>query len=212
MGRRRRTRRKTGPASRALRTGRRRTRRCRTARRRVLPRLLGRHVEARSDDEVFRRRGSGPSRTCRVRDAGEPEIEDLHVTVGPDHEVVGLQVPVDDSRFVRPAIRASAVWTPMSRVFFDREGGPVERISRERPPVDVLHRDEGYAHLPGTSRSPTRRDLLSHLVDRDDVRVIQRRGRLASCSKRDRCAGSSTSSSGRTFRATARSRRTSVAR
>ena len=41
-----------------------------------------------------------------VDDAREPEIEHLHVAVGADHDVLRLDVPVDDAGGVRRGQRA----------------------------------------------------------------------------------------------------------
>ena len=67
--------------------------------------LLGRHVpdgaEDRADLCELRRGGAGVRGTLFFRQLREAEVEDLRVAVGRDHDVVGFEVAVNDSRGVR---------------------------------------------------------------------------------------------------------------
>ena len=66
-------------------------------------RLLGRHVADRAEDGAGlrardrRRDVGGAAGALRLHELGEAEVEDLEVPVARDHEVVGLQVAVDDA-------------------------------------------------------------------------------------------------------------------
>ena len=94
-----------GPAARrAFRRADTRTRRCRTACR---PRLLSparAHVGGRSDDDA-QVRGHGRRRETHAgvdsQRLRQPEVEHLHHAVGPNLDVGGLQVAVDDALLVR---------------------------------------------------------------------------------------------------------------
>ena len=70
--------------------------------------LFGRHVTERAQDDAGFRAGGGRRQVrdlraalLRVRELGEAEVEDLQPTVVRDEDVLGLQVPVDDSLLVR---------------------------------------------------------------------------------------------------------------
>jgi hypothetical protein len=93
---------------------------------------------------------------CELR---QPEVEDLHQSILGHHDVLGLQIPVHDPRFVcfRESCRGlcGEFQQPL-----DRKRTGVKDLSK-RPSLDVLHRDE-----------PNGLDLVD-LVDRHDVRVIQ---------------------------------------
>ena len=152
--------------------------------------LAGRHlVEDRSEGELVRPEVDGPAARLlrrhvsdgphhragarRRRDVGallglvlqelrEAEVEDLDDAVLRDHDVLGLQVPVDDPGGVR-------LGEPVGDLAGDVEQAP----RRQRPglqdfpqglPLDELHRDEDRG-VGG-----------SDVVDRDDVGVIQAGG------------------------------------
>ncbi len=69
--------------------------------------LLGGHVAERAHDDAGLRGGGrgweigGLAPLFGVRQLGEAEVEDLHPAVVGDEDVLGLQVPVDDSLLVR---------------------------------------------------------------------------------------------------------------
>ncbi len=131
--------------------------------------LLRRHVAGRAHHGARLRRRSRrrlhDRRFLRERldELGEAEVEDLDVPVLRDHDVLGLQVPVDDARAVR-----------LGEALGDLRG-EVEELARrnglrgdelaQRAPLDQLHRD--VRRFAG----------CADVVDRQDVRVVQRRGR-----------------------------------
>ena len=140
-------------------------------------RLLGRHVPDRAHDDPGGGVGGalhvGPGRHLRdvlagrpIPDApvaaqlGEAEVEDLHVAVARQHDVLGLEVAGDDAGGVRPrepvGQLAGDVEHPPGR---QRELGADEVA--QRAPVHELHHCEGQ---------PRR---LADLVNRDDVGVVE---------------------------------------
>ena len=69
-------------------------------------RLFGRHVVERAHDDAVLgldelRRSSLEAAERRAHQLGEPEVQDLHVAVGADHHVLGLEVAMDDAGVVR---------------------------------------------------------------------------------------------------------------
>ncbi len=130
--------------------------------------LLGGHVLERPQD----RPGRGATRPARglaglvtelVAEARDAPVEDEDVPPVLDHEVGGLQVAVEDAALVR--------------VLHDRAGRPegaeelrpgeagADRLG-ERPARDELHRVEETAVRKA-----------AEVVDRDDARVVELRGR-----------------------------------
>ena len=73
--------------------------------------LLRRHVADRAEDQArFRCRASGVGRAGPVPIGlrpRQPEIEQLDVAVGPYHDIVGLDVAMDDLRAVGDGKRLS---------------------------------------------------------------------------------------------------------
>ena len=95
---------------------------------------------------------------------GDAEVQDLDESLRRHHDVLGLQVAVDDTDDMRGGQGAGQLDS-------DVEG----RANRHRSPgqvlaecqaVDELHRDEGEVAL------------LTHAVDRDDVWMVESRCRL----------------------------------
>ena len=129
--------------------------------------LLRRHVpdgpHHRAGLRGLRGRGVGDLVRLLLEELGEAEVEDLEGPVLRDHHVFGLEVPVDDPGRVRlgEAVRelVAQVEQPPRR-----QGSGAEDLA-QRPAVDELHRD-----VDGVSLSPD-------VVDRDDVRMVERRGR-----------------------------------
>ena len=95
---------------------------------------------------------------------GEAEIEHFHAIARADEDVGGFDVAVDDARGMRGVQRVGNLDAHVEqRVQAQRTGG--EPILQRRA-LQILHDDE---------RPPV---LLADVVDRADVRVVQRRRRL----------------------------------
>ena len=122
--------------------------------------LLRRHVVRRPEELA----GLREARGLDLRDA---EVRDLHGPVGRDDDVRGLDVAVDDPAPVR-VIEGVRDGHRDLRDAVPRERDLLLQELLEILPLDVLHRDEGRLGL----------DLLADVVDRDDVRVRERSGRL----------------------------------
>ena len=131
-------------------------------------RLFGRHVPGRAHDGagLRRRRDRGGKHGGVLRDRfgelREPEVEDLDVAVLRDHQVLGLQIPVDDSGRVRLG-EALGDLDAVVEQLFRRQGIARDDELAQRLALDELHRD-----VEGTVG-------LADVVDREDVRVVQRR-------------------------------------
>ena len=97
-----------------------------------------------------------------VGELGEPEVQHLHVAVGAEHDVLGLDIAVDDASRCAAA-SASATWVAISQRFRQRDA-PAAQTPAERLALDELGRDEVRAVV----------DV--HVVDGDDVRVIEAGG------------------------------------
>ena len=97
----------------------------------------------------------------RHSDLGEAEIEHFHAIARGDEDVGGFDVAVDDARAMRGVQRVGNLDAHVEhRVQAQRTRG--EPILQRRP-LQILHDDE---------RSPV---LLADVVDRADIRVVQRR-------------------------------------
>ena len=126
-------------------------------------RLLGRHVthgaQKRSGLGVpfGLRRLAGKDREA----AGEAEIEDLHVAVRTDHQVLGLDVPVDDP-FGVGCGEGPGRLSENPRGLLDLRRAVHQRVQGRA--VDQLHHDEWPAFV------------LPQGVDRADVGMVERRG------------------------------------
>ena len=129
-------------------------------------RLLGRHVLRRADEHAA---GGLPGRRSRRRDirvggpreARNAEVEQLDEPVLPDHHVVGLEVAMDDAGAVSLGQRRRHLDADVDHrrdVELGASGGVAER-----PAVHELAGDEVRARR------------VADVVDRDDVRVVQRR-------------------------------------
>jgi hypothetical protein len=130
--------------------------------------LLRRHVAHRAEDGAGSR--SGQIHLQRVlagighrrHDLRQAEVENLHVPVAGDHDVLGLEIAMHDAALMRGGEAVGDL------------GGDVEDgAHRHRAllddrsqiaPFDVLHDDEGRAVVG------------ADLVDRHDVRMIERGG------------------------------------
>ena len=135
-------------------------------------RLLGRHIGGRAGDRPRRAecavRGDGGGVRVRVlvgsNQFGQAEIEHLHRAVGPDHHIGRFEIAMDDAARMRGRERVG-----------DGDGDAERFAEAHALPWDqridalaghVLHHDE-IVILGGVD-----------LVNRDDVRMIERRCRL----------------------------------
>ena len=93
---------------------------------------------------------------------GEAEVEDLQQPVGSDHQVLRLQVAVDDAGAVGPRQAVGELGAEVEQL------GDGQRPARETAPqrlaLDVLHDHVVLARLAGR---------LADVVDLDDVRVVE---------------------------------------
>ena len=130
--------------------------------------MFGRHVGERAHhDAVFRidetRRSLGVGERFPAGELCQPEVQHLHVPVATDHDVLGLQVAVDDAGVVRRRDGLGDLDADGQRLTHLEtaalEHGP------QRDPVDVLRGEELH---PGG---------VADVVDRQNVRVVERRDR-----------------------------------
>jgi hypothetical protein len=133
-------------------------------------RLLGRHVGRGADGGPGR--GEERAGLHLVRRLRDPEVGDLHAPVRRDHQVLGLEVAVDDPVLLGEREPGEQ---PLEHAADLRE----RQVPDERPQraaLDVLHRDVG------------RPVVLEVVVHGDDVRVAQGAGdaRLAQEPLRER--------------------------
>ncbi len=119
-------------------------------------RLLGRHVGGSAD----RHAGRGPERARALlgQRLGDPEVGDLDPPVGGDHQVLGLEVAVDDARGVRVRQPGEHVLQHAA----DLRGLQPADPRAQRAARDVLHRDVLDAAV------------LEVVEDGDDARVVER--------------------------------------
>jgi hypothetical protein len=93
----------------------------------------------------------------------QTEVEDLDQPVFGHHHVLGLQIPVHDTRLVRPRQSVGDLSRDLEQPLHRQRAG--EQHFPQRLPRDHLHRDVGdRLHRPD-------------VVDRDDVGVVQGRCR-----------------------------------
>ena len=129
-------------------------------------RLFRRHVPDSAENQA----GLGPRRSLDRRSgakvlglrARQPEVEQLDVAIRPHHDVVRLDVAMDDLRRVRDRQRFGHLPRDADDA---RERQSLRRQLPQRRALDELHRDVAVA-------SPT----IPGLVDGDDVGVVERRG------------------------------------
>ncbi len=120
--------------------------------------LLGREVLRRADDRA---------RLGHLARAGarDPEVRHLHAALAVDEDVVRLDVAVHDAVPVCEAQRREDLARVLDRDV-DRRGAAADDQLLQRAAVEELHRD-----VVGVLR-------LAAVVDRDDVRVVERGGVL----------------------------------
>ena len=93
----------------------------------------------------------------------EPEVHHLDDAVAPDHDVLRLDVAVDDAAAVRRGKRRGDLGADVHE-FAHRQRAARGETLAQRHAVHELRRDE------------VDRARLPDLVDRDDVRMVERRG------------------------------------
>ena len=142
---------------------------------RLAAELLGRHVRRRADERAGlghgRRRRDGASTALPtsggsdrlLREPREPEVHDAHGAVAPDHDVLGLEVAVDDAGRVRRRQPAPGGDEHVQDL------APASRL-RAQPRVDGLAFDELHRDVDAIVDG-------ARVVDGDDVRVRQARDR-----------------------------------
>ena len=123
----------------------------------VAPRLLGRHVVHRAE-RLLRERVGG------IGKAGDAKVGDLDAAVAQDHDVLRLDVAVDDAARMRVRERLHDLRDEMQR-FAPVELAALFHILLERDTVDELHDD-------------ILRFAAAHVVDRNDIRVREHRDGL----------------------------------
>ena len=133
---------------------------------RLSGRLLRRHVADRPENDAGARLLSrGQDLTSvgeRRRGFGQAEIENLHETLGGHHDVLGLQVPVNDARCVRLGEAGGDLRADRKRL-----------LRRQRAARQELAETRAVHELHGDPRHAVRE---AHVVDRDDVGMVQGRG------------------------------------
>ena len=118
-------------------------------------RLFRRHVFERPDHGAERGRGAGAGAADRSRD---PEIHDQRAIVGRDHDVLGLQIAVDDADLVGRL-------QPGRDLFRDRQRLGHGQLSLPPQPVgEVLPFDKRHREVLDAVE-------LAEIVDPDDVFV-----------------------------------------
>jgi hypothetical protein len=94
-----------------------------------------------------------------VKKAREPEVENLYVAAPCGHEILGLEIAMDDSLFMRCGQPIGDFDCDPYRIAVVQRSGGEQRS--ERLPFHELHRDVSL------------RAVASDVVDRDDRRMIQ---------------------------------------
>ena len=123
-------------------------------------RLLRRHVRDRADCRVARGQAARDSRGIVGDELREPEIEDLQVSELRHEEIRRLQIAMDDARFVRRGESVGEFDREIEKSFVVEAEAVAQRVALEE-----LHYEEWLAV-----------DFVD-LVDRADVRMIERRRR-----------------------------------
>ena len=130
--------------------------------------LLRRHVADRAEDHAgVGRRGVGERlglrRRCRLRHPlRDPEVEDLHVAVRGQEDVLGLEIAVRDAAGMCRGEAAGKLSRHVDGAA-ETEGALVERVPKRLPAEEL---GDQVRHGP----------LGADVEDGQDVRVIERRG------------------------------------
>ena len=138
--------------------------------RRLPAHLLRRHVADRAEDHAGAGAGrdgglfAGRGAFVGTRQLREAEVEDLHAPVVGDEQVLGLQVAMDDALVVR------------GREAVGDLHGVVDGLAhRQRARAEPIAQRLALEQLRDDVR---RAVLLADVVDGEDVRMIERGGRL----------------------------------
>src|ERR1700738_763882 len=91
---------------------------------------------------------------------GQPKVEQLNIAVSPDHDVLRLDIAMDDARGVGSRQRAAGLDCDFQDFC---QLHPLTDVSAKGISIDKLSRDE------------TRSARLANLVDGEDMRMIQSR-------------------------------------
>ena len=124
----------------------------------LAPDLFGRHVRGRAQDRL------GAGQVGPAFDRGQAEIHDPGLSLAVDHDVGGLDVPVDHAFFVRGLEPRGDLGRDPER-FVDRQG-PFRDPLFQAPALDESH---GQEHLPFG---------FVDLEDRADVGMVEDGGGL----------------------------------
>ena len=132
---------------------------------------IGPHIAALADEMLRRHVGDGPDRRAGARQRraagqlGDAEVEELHLAAPRQHDVRRLDVAMNDVGVVRCRHRARHLHRDVERLV-DRHR-PAGDPLLQRLPFVVRHRQEHAAIW-----------RLVDLVDRADIRMVERGGRL----------------------------------
>ena len=118
--------------------------------------LLGRHVGQRAQPQVR-------AADTEFANRGQPEVEQLHPTIGEQHHVAGLQIPVHDTG---PMHRRQALGD------LPRD---VERLRHCEWALPPEARPKRLARIQRHGQEELPLDALAGFVNRAEVRVIERR-------------------------------------
>jgi hypothetical protein len=119
--------------------------------------LLGREVGGRSEN------GAGLRESRVGRRTRDPEVGDLQRAVGPNEQVVWLDVTMDEARFVRVS-EPRASLTPERERTVERQAPATHELGSQSLALDALHHDVGVAGL-----------VAAGVENLDDVRVGEAR-------------------------------------
>ena len=144
--------------------------------------LLRRHVAHCPEKHsgcAGRRQGDGVRGAVACRHVGpqlrQPEVQHLRVPAGRDHDVFGLEVAVHDAGGVRRRERFRDLHQRLDRALHVDPPRVDERA--QRVAGDQLHRQVVHRREARNRGAVAHRRRLANLVDGDDVRVVERRGR-----------------------------------
>jgi len=167
--------------------------------------LFGRHVSHSADGgavggEVpdFLGEVVGAAAGSRRTGFGNTKIQNFRVLALGNEDVAGFDVAVNDLCGVRGIERIG-----------DLDAERYHRFNGKRTPGDAHFQLEPFQQFPHDEGSAV---LLPDVVDRTDVGMVQRRGKLRLPAKTREARSSSASAGGRNFSATKRWRRVSSAR